>query len=338
MRSDAGTVPGQRSEDDHGPHGPMACRLGFGCASLFRLRGRRERLRLLACAYDNGIEHFDTAPMYGLGASERELGAFASGPRGNVTLLTKFGRSVAPLGRAARPLQAPLGRRVTAALDTIAREGVVRRVNAALYRPPDYGVAAARGSLEASCRRLGRDRIDILAVHDPPPGVLPPDDLPGWLDEACASGRVGAWGLAGHHSTAVAWGHHLDRPLPVLQYQSDYRSAPVAGMADSYITYGFLRGQLARIRSLLDTRPDLCEHWSGRLQMSLAGDGLADALLEHELAKNVGGVVLIASSREQRIVRAATVAHRHAQQRPAERIRRAAILTDFATACRLASG
>src|SRR5215831_738957 len=64
--------------------------LGFGTAGLLRVRRRRRR-DTLAAALANGITHFDTAPIYGLGESERELGQFLRGRRAQVTLTTKFG-------------------------------------------------------------------------------------------------------------------------------------------------------------------------------------------------------------------------------------------------------
>ena len=51
-------------------------RIGFGTASLHHLYRSRARSALLTAALDSGISHFDTAPMYGEGMAERELGRF----------------------------------------------------------------------------------------------------------------------------------------------------------------------------------------------------------------------------------------------------------------------
>ena len=44
--------------------------LGFGCANLMGRVGRRESLRALELAFDQGISYFDTARSYGWGKSE----------------------------------------------------------------------------------------------------------------------------------------------------------------------------------------------------------------------------------------------------------------------------
>ncbi|MFZ1803748.1 MAG: aldo/keto reductase, partial [Nitrospira sp.] len=66
-------------------------RLGFGLSKLMRIPSRADRQRLLDTVYDQGIRHFDVARMYGLGASERELGTLIRSKRTQVTVATKFG-------------------------------------------------------------------------------------------------------------------------------------------------------------------------------------------------------------------------------------------------------
>src|SRR5215218_5849227 len=51
----------------------------------------------LAAAWDSGIRYFDTAPHYGIGLSERRLGAALQGrPRDELVLSTKVGRLLLP--------------------------------------------------------------------------------------------------------------------------------------------------------------------------------------------------------------------------------------------------
>src|SRR5579862_2039348 len=98
-------------------------RLGFGTGGLLRIGSARERQNVLAAALANGITHFDTAPIYGFGESERALGRFLRGQRARVTLTTKFGlrpsrlaAQLGPLQRAARSVikQFPALRQVAA--------------------------------------------------------------------------------------------------------------------------------------------------------------------------------------------------------------------------------
>src|SRR5580658_5134719 len=65
--------------------------LGFGTANLMGRIGRKHSLRLMEVAFDAGIRHFDTAPLYGLGAAEAMVGEFAANKRGEITIATKFG-------------------------------------------------------------------------------------------------------------------------------------------------------------------------------------------------------------------------------------------------------
>jgi D-threo-aldose 1-dehydrogenase len=104
----------------------------------------------IAAAWDGGIRTFDTAPHYGLGLSERRLGAaLRQYPRHEYVISTKVGRLLAP----ALP---PYG------TDT---EGFA--VPAAHRRVRDYSADGVRRSLEGSLNRLGLTRIDIALIHDP---------------------------------------------------------------------------------------------------------------------------------------------------------------------------
>jgi hypothetical protein len=82
--------------------------LGLGMGDLFRLPQRADRLRILAAAHDAGIVHIDTAPMYGLGAAEAELGRFARGRRDQLVIVTKFGITPTLVARALSVVQGPI--------------------------------------------------------------------------------------------------------------------------------------------------------------------------------------------------------------------------------------
>ncbi|MFX6040902.1 aldo/keto reductase, partial [Acinetobacter baumannii] len=62
----------------------LSGRLGFGCAPMLGRVGRKDSLRALAIAYDNGIRHFDVARSYGFGEAEALLGEFLAGKRQHV--------------------------------------------------------------------------------------------------------------------------------------------------------------------------------------------------------------------------------------------------------------
>ncbi|MFZ0553520.1 MAG: aldo/keto reductase, partial [Steroidobacteraceae bacterium] len=69
----------------------LSSRLGLGTHALHWLFSGGARQGLLRLAYDLGIRHFDTAPSYGAGLAEREIGRFCLQHRSNLVVATKFG-------------------------------------------------------------------------------------------------------------------------------------------------------------------------------------------------------------------------------------------------------
>jgi len=133
---------------------PAAPELAFGAApigNLFAELADDTVLAVLEEAWSVGIRHFDTAPHYGLGLSERRLGAFLrTKPRGEFTVSTKVGRLLVPAPE---------------------REGRLDdqgyAVPGTLRRAWDFSADGVRRSLEASLDRLGLDRVDTVYIHDP---------------------------------------------------------------------------------------------------------------------------------------------------------------------------
>jgi D-threo-aldose 1-dehydrogenase len=97
-----------------------------------------EAVSLIRRSLDLGLNYLDTAPMYGVGHSERRYGQALQGlPRDRYVLSTKVGRVLRPGAEG----------QTTWAFD-FSREG-------------------ARASFESSLERLGLERVDIVFVHDP---------------------------------------------------------------------------------------------------------------------------------------------------------------------------
>ncbi|GAA3634801.1 aldo/keto reductase [Microbacterium awajiense] len=128
--------------------------LGFGAAqlgNLYRATTDDESRDAVDAAWEAGIRYFDTAPHYGLGLSERRLGAaLRERPRDQFTLSSKAGRLLTPSPETA-------GRRDD--------EGFA--VPAAVRRQWDFSGPGVRRSIEESLERLGLDRLDIVYLHDP---------------------------------------------------------------------------------------------------------------------------------------------------------------------------
>ncbi|MEJ1964014.1 MAG: aldo/keto reductase [Gammaproteobacteria bacterium] len=130
------------------------------CTALLSTSARQ---RLLATAFDLGFRYFDTAPSYGGGLAEREIGAFAATRRSQLVLTTKFGIYSGRL--------AALPPYVTAALRMASR--LVRGGRGAGGPPPrDYDPDRARVSLENSLRALRTDHVDVLYLHEPELALL----------------------------------------------------------------------------------------------------------------------------------------------------------------------
>ncbi|MEB3200190.1 MAG: aldo/keto reductase [Synechococcaceae cyanobacterium] len=125
----------------------MPSRLGFGTAGIMgaALTGAG-RLRLLETAWEAGIRHFDTAPLYGQGEAELLLGRFLRRRRDTVSLTSKFGLLPASHPWPMRPL-IPLARVANRRLLPPLRRGLSRvapRPRAPAPQQEDGGAAAQR--------------------------------------------------------------------------------------------------------------------------------------------------------------------------------------------------
>jgi D-threo-aldose 1-dehydrogenase len=123
-------------------------RLGFGSGvlgNLYKAMSDRQAHDAVATALANGIGYFDTAPFYGFGLSETRLGKALAGR--DVMISTKVGRRLEPITTPEHE-----------------RHGFV---DAAPFEPVfDYSYDGVMRSVEESLRRLKRDRVDALLVHD----------------------------------------------------------------------------------------------------------------------------------------------------------------------------
>jgi aryl-alcohol dehydrogenase-like predicted oxidoreductase len=123
---------------------------------------------VVSAALDAGINFFDTADVYGLGASEEALGAALGSRRDNVVIASKFGR----------PMKGVNG-------DDGGRRGSAEYV---------------RTALDATLKRLGTDYLDLFQYHTRDPQT-PLEETLGALDELVSEGKVRAIGC----SNLQAW-------------------------------------------------------------------------------------------------------------------------------------
>ncbi|TKV27343.1 aldo/keto reductase [Arthrobacter sp. NamB2] len=129
--------------------------LGLGTAqfgNLYRETTDAEAEGAFEAAWQAGIRSFDTAPHYGLGLSERRLGALLrTKDRDDFVLSTKAGRLLVPNpgGEGQRDTDSGYD------------------VPATLRRQWDFSADGIKRSIDESLERLGLDRIDIVYLHDP---------------------------------------------------------------------------------------------------------------------------------------------------------------------------
>lgn len=183
-----------------GDDGPVVTRLGLGASAiggLFAPVTDDEGTAVARAALDLGLRYIDTAPLYGLGASERRVGAaLAAIPRDAFTVSTKVGRLV---------------RHEPSTYESLP-DGMWN-VPDGLKPVFDFSRDGVRRSIEESLERLGLDDVDIAFVHDPD-GFLDQvigEALPA-LVELCGEGVVRAIGVGMADTEAL---ERIVRAFPV---------------------------------------------------------------------------------------------------------------------------
>lgn len=167
--------------------------IGLGCMGLSAFYGppteQAEAIKLLHEAVEMGINHFDTAEMYGMGANEKLLGEAFSDRRERVRIATKFGPKFLfdENGK-------PTGTTV------------------------DGSPSNMRRAVENSLKYLRTDVIDLYYLHRVDPNV-PVEETVGAMGELVAEGKVRAIGLSEASADTIRRAHATH---PVAAVQSEY--------------------------------------------------------------------------------------------------------------------
>ena len=212
----------------------------FGTARLHRMPGRAEREQLLRAALDAGFTHFDTAPLYGFGLAEEALGALSDA---NITVATKVG--LYPPGRGERG----------SALGTALRKVAGKFVPSLSRARVSADIARAEHSLTQSLKRLRRETVDILFIHEPDPALFDTDEWRAWREREAGRGRVRHFGLAGAPEHLLGWS--AGGWTGLLQTRDTDGSAHPLRASDHtpQLTYGLLGGDGA-LEAGLARNPD----------------------------------------------------------------------------------
>lgn len=204
--------------------------IGLGCMSLSGVYGAAEDTAsedLIRHAIDQGINHLDSADMYGWGHNEEVVGRAIKGRRDRVVLATKFGQT--------------------------RRDGQPNGVNGR----PAYVMQAC----DASLGRLGVDVIDLYYQHRVDPDV-PIEDTVGAMSRLVEQGKVRYLGLSEAHPDTISRAHKVH---PITAVQTEYsllyrveaeetrkttRDLGISFVAYAPLGRGFLTGALQDISDI----------------------------------------------------------------------------------------
>lgn len=202
--------------------------IGLGCMNICHAYGApvsdAEVERLLLTALDHGVTHFDTAALYGFGASERAVGRVLSAHRSRFTLASKCGM-----------------------------QGVDVKGDGQLVRVIDGRPETLRATCEAALQRLRTDVIDLYYLHRWDRQV-PIEDSVGALAGLVQAGKIRAIGLSEVSAPTLRRAHAVH---PIAALQTEYslwtrnpeiavlqacRELGVSFVAFSPVGRGFLAG------------------------------------------------------------------------------------------------
>jgi len=161
--------------------------IGLGLMSMSGIYGNaddEQSIGVIHHALERGINHLDSADMYGWGHNEKLLGRALKGWRDKAIVATKFGQVKTPEGK-----QEVDGR-------------------------PEYVIRAC----EASLQRLGIEVIDLYYQHRIDPKV-PIEDTVGAMKRLLEQGKVRALGLSEASPQTIRRAHKV---CPIAAVQNEY--------------------------------------------------------------------------------------------------------------------
>lgn len=137
-------------------------------------------IEAMKASFDRGITSIDTAPVYGLGHSEKVVGQFIKEVgRDKVEILTKYGFN----------WKMDKGVHV---MDGSAPGGPSQKIYS--YAGKD----GIRMEVEDSLRRLGTDHIDLYQIHRPD-ATTPIEETMEEMEKLKQEGKIRAVGVSNHH-------------------------------------------------------------------------------------------------------------------------------------------
>ncbi len=291
------------------------------------------RIRLLETAFDHGIRHFDTAPLYGMGLAEEVVGCFARGRRADITITTKFGLVPPALSPWQRPL-VPVARVLRRHLRGRFESGLHKLVSRRVSRPPShpspsssssgarfsqqaspqstepktckpYNTEALRASVEASLQKLRTDYIDNLLLHECQPGQIN-EEVIELLEQLIDAGKIRRYGLGSGRASSRVILERWQAFHGVVQIPDHFLQTDTAWFAEHSVSPLFTHSvlqTLSRDPAYAATLEALLKRWAERINQDPAKPGLlAELLLVGGLLSNSKGCVLFSTARSERII------------------------------------
>lgn len=271
--------------------------IGFGCASLGSRIGRSASDAALEQSLAAGITWFDVAPSYGDGNAEAILGAFAARHPGAVNICTKVGILARPAGWKA--LVRPIARGVIKAVPSMRGYATAARTVAHLPLTPE-GITR---SVDNSLVRLGKERLDLLMLHDPLAADVVGDEVLVTLEGLKAAGKVAVVGVAGDLAAARLAATRPETYAALQFANNPYEPNAQADFLPAWraagrlvITHSALGAHGALLRLAIQLRDDA---ETARL-LAISGyegnAGAASFLTDYALATNPQGVTLFSAA------------------------------------------
>ncbi|MFC3200258.1 aldo/keto reductase [Alteromonas oceani] len=240
----------------------------FGTASLFNAGSSQTRFELIEEAVDNGFTHFDTAPYYGFGQAERDLGAVLQ-QHPNITVTTKVG-IYSPGGEEQTPFSTFLRKAGGKVLTSLSKPSI------------DFSVLRAKASIEGSLRRLKRDKIDVFMLHEPSIELLETEEWLQWLESLKEEGKVGNYGIAVDEKQALTFLKVKSPLLEVIQIKDGLIDKNADVLTEFNRPFQFTYGYVSEALSKDLGKP-------------------VPEVLKNALDRNTTGAVLVSTTNKSRI-------------------------------------
>lgn len=205
--------------------------LGLGCMGMSEFYGETSREQALSTidrALALGVNHLDTADIYGYGDNEELVGAAVKGRRDSFIIATKF--------------------------------GILRSREDPALRGFNGRASYVRQACDASLKRLGIETIDLFYLHRLDPET-PIEETVGAMADLVKAGKVRYLGLSEVGPNAVKRAHAIH---PITAVQTEYslwsrdveailptlRALGIGLVAYSPLGRGFLSGAISSVSDL----------------------------------------------------------------------------------------